>query len=169
MPTRGTAHTESWERGSTPSERLLRDLLTSLLARTADGSVSWEVDDGHRDSYCLAGPDWLLATRSVDGDAMAPFALVVGTPDGEPALEARSNSPFGRPLSDLFAAVHSAAAASAAIAGAAPLLTRITATLSTPASGASSAPRRSARPGGGRRTGEVANDDAPTAAHTPTG
>lgn len=171
----GMGHAGSGERGATPSERLLRGLLGNLLARTADGSVGWEVDDGHQDSYCLAGPDWLLATRSVDGDGTAPYALVVATAAGEAILEVRSTSPFGRPLSDLFAAVHSAAAASAALSAATPLLARITRALAAPpaepasgrgrGTGARKGPAASPEPSGPA----TAETDPPDRSSTPDG
>jgi hypothetical protein len=113
------------ETGGTPVGQKLRGLLTVLLARTVDGSLAWEPDDGHEDSYCAVGPGWVVATRTLDGDGMAPYALVVAGPAGEPVLQITSTSPFGRPLASLLAQVHVAAAGATAMSGATPLVTSI--------------------------------------------
>lgn len=113
------------ERRSSPSERLLEQLLTSLVARTEDGSARWEVDDAHEDSFCIIGDGWLVATRSVDGDGAAPYAVVVAGPSGAAVVSVTSTSPFGRPLADLFARLHGAAAATATLSSVGSLLTSI--------------------------------------------
>ena len=56
-----------------PAERHLNELLGALLARTVDGTLRWEPDDAHEDSFCVVGPGWLVATRTLDGDGMAPY------------------------------------------------------------------------------------------------
>lgn len=99
-----------------PSEQLLESLLNALLRRTQEGALAWEVDDGHPDSYCAAGEGWLVATRSVDGDGVEPFALVVAGASGEPFLELRSSRAYARPHRELFSQLHVAAAATAVIA-----------------------------------------------------
>jgi hypothetical protein len=113
-----------------PAERLLEQLLRSLIASTEDVSMHWEPDDAREDSYCLVGQDWLVATRSVDGDGAAPYALVVAGPGGELVLEVASTSAFGRPLAPLFSRLHAAAAATASMSEAYPVVTGIVAQLS---------------------------------------
>jgi hypothetical protein len=116
----------------TPSELRLRALLSTLLTRSRDESLAWEVDDSHPDSYCVIGSDWLIATRSVDGDGASPYALLIADGEGRPVLEVRSTSAFGRPLADRFAALHSAAAASAALRASASLVGAIVKELARP-------------------------------------
>lgn len=120
---------EEPELQTTPSEQRLDALLEDLITRTCEESLTWEVDDAHPDSYCIAGEGWLLATRSVDGDAQHPFALIISGPTGVAELEIRSTSPHGRRFADRFARLHAAAASSATMAGAAPLLDRVVAGL----------------------------------------
>jgi hypothetical protein len=114
---------------ASPSERLLERLLRALIATTEDESRRWETDDAHDDSYCLVGPGWLVATRSVDGDGTAPYAIVMAGPAGELVLEVVSTSAFGRPLAPLFARLHAAAAATASMSEAYPVVTGIVADL----------------------------------------
>lgn len=118
------------EASLSPSEQLLAQLMRSLIASTQDGSIRWEADDARDDSYCLVGQGWLVATRSVDGDGTAPYAIVVAGTAGELVLEVTSTSAFGRPLAQLFARLHAAAAATASMAEAYPVLTGIVADLS---------------------------------------
>ena len=107
-------------------EQRLRSLLQALHRRTLDDSLAWEVDDGHPDSYCAIGREgWMIATRSMDGDGQAPYALVIGDPTGDPLLEVTSRSPFGRSMADLFGRLHQAASAAASLASSAALLTTI--------------------------------------------
>jgi hypothetical protein len=130
------------ERRGAPSERLLEQLLTSLLARTEEGSADWEVDDAHEDSFCTIGHGWLVATRSVDGDGAAPYAVVVSGPSGAPVVSVTSVSPHGRPLVDLFPRLHAAAAATATMSSAAPLLMSIVEEIRQTRSGGRRAPGR---------------------------
>ena len=123
------------ERPASPSERLLERLLTTLIASTEEASASWEADDAHDDLFCLVGQGWLVATRSIDGDGAAPYALVVAGPSGELVLEVASTSAFGRPLGHLFARLHAAAAATTTMSNANQLLTSIVAQLSRPSDG----------------------------------
>lgn len=115
-----------------PSERVLERLLAALIERTEAGLAEWEVDEAHRESFCLVGDGWLIATRSVDGDGTYPYALLVTGPSGESVMEVVSTSAFGRPLADDFARLHAAAAATAAMSVAGPLLGRIVAELGLP-------------------------------------
>lgn len=117
-----------------PTELVLERLLTALLSRTAEGAAAWEVDDAHPDSFCLVGEGWVVATRSVDGDGTYPYVLTLAGPTGEPELEVRSTSAFGRPFADDFARLHAAAAATASMSGASELLDRIVSGLDHPAS-----------------------------------
>jgi len=128
----------------TTSERLLGSLLTTLLSRTRAGELSWDVDDAHTDSYCLSGDGWLLASRSVDGDGVAPYVVLITDASGEPVLEVRSSRPYARSFREQFGELHTAAAASAVIAEATPMLNSIVAEL-TPSP--ASEPSKASKPG----------------------
>lgn len=116
---------EREEPAVTPAEQRLRELLTTLVERTRDESVNWQVDDARVDSYCLVGAGWMLATRSTDGDGVAPHALLITDAEGRELVEIRSTSPFGRPLAQTFAELHAAASASALLSASTPTLARI--------------------------------------------
>jgi hypothetical protein len=129
--------------GVSPQERLLKRLLTSLIEGTQSGVIAWEVDEAHRDSYCVVGEGWLVATRSVDGDGQAPYVVVVTATSGEPAVEVKSTSAFGRPMGNLFARLHAGAAATASMSSASTLLASAIAELERPGAAIGAADRPS--------------------------